>query len=1119
MPEHKQDRTEELVARLRNLDGERRRQLFAKLAQAGVNVARLPIVPALEQGPQPLSYAQQRQHFLWQLEPTGSAYNIPAVLRLHGALDRAALQAGLDDLVRHQGSLRTRFIEHQGQVCQVIDEALRLTLVVDELGANEDTESAIKAYAEHCTGQPFDLMQGPLARINLLRVGSDDHVLVLALHHSIADGWSVNVLVEQWLACYASRLHGQPAPLDDVPIQYADYAAWQRQWLESGEGDRQLAYWKGHLGEAPEVLTLPSDRPRPTQASHQGAVLDLNVAPALLDGLKALAQRQDVSLFMLLLASFQLLLHRYSGQADILVGVPVANRNRMETERLIGFFVNTQVMKARIDGLQPFTALLAQVREAAQQAQAHQDLPFEQLVQALQPQRSMSHSPLFQVMFNHQLEGAGQRLAVPGLKVRQVTRDERSAQFDLSLDTVESPTGLVASLTYATDLFDRCSAERLLGHWHNLLQGIVANPCERVQALPLCDASELQQWVQGINAPVVDYPSDTCVHNLIEAQAQNTPDAVALVFGDRQLSYRELDQQANQLAHRLIEHGVGPDVLVGICMERSVEMVVSLLAVLKAGGAYVPLDPEYPRERLAYMVEDSGIALLLTQSHLRAQLPVPTSMRVLNVDEQDYLACSTEATGVQPQPENLAYVIYTSGSTGKPKGAGNRHKALSNRLCWMQQAYGLDATDAVLQKTPFSFDVSVWEFFWPLMVGARLVVAAPGDHREPARLVRLIEQQGITTLHFVPSMLQVFLQDEGVSRCTSLSRIVCSGEALQVDAQQQVFAKLPNAALYNLYGPTEAAIDVTHWTCRDEGLDSVPIGQPIANLSAYVLADDLSPLPAGLVGELYLGGEGLARGYHRRPGLTAERFVASPFGTGQRLYRTGDLARQRADGVIEYRGRIDHQVKIRGLRIELGEIEARLLEQDEVREAAVLAVGSGADTQLAAYVVAHQPDSLQLGEQLKARLRSLLPDYMVPTYLVLLTSLPLSPNGKLDRKALPTPDSSPRQQAYVAPQTPLQEQLAQVWQTLLKLERVGLHDNFFDLGGHSLLATQMLMQIRQQLGLDVPLKVLFQSDSLEQFAEQVKQLQTDVQPVEDELAKSLEALKRLSAQELESLIS
>ncbi|MFK0311188.1 AMP-binding protein, partial [Pseudomonas sp. NPDC090233] len=451
------------------------------------------------------------------------------------------------------------------------------------------------------------------------------------------------------------------------------------------------------------------------------------------------------------------------------------------------------------------------------------------------------------------------------------------------------------------------------------------------------------------------------------------------------------------------------------------------------------------------------------------------------------------------------------------------HRALTNRLCWMQQAYGLDARDTVLQKTPFSFDVSVWEFFWPLMFGARLVVAAPGDHRDPARLVALINREQVSTLHFVPSMLQVFLQDVGVASCSSLKRIVCSGEALQVDAQQQVLAKLPNAALYNLYGPTEAAIDVTHWTCRDEGRDSVPIGQPIANLATYVLSNDLMPVPAGVVGELYLGGEGLARGYHRRPGLTAERFVASPFVAGERLYRSGDLARQRGDGVIEYMGRIDHQVKIRGLRIELGEIEARLLEQAEVREAAVLAVGTGADVQLVAYVVPGNSETLGEAaafiEQLKAKLRTVLPDYMLPAHLMVLASLPLSPNGKLERKALPVPDRSPAQHAYVAPRTALEQQLAEIWQTLLKLERVGLHDNFFDLGGHSLLATQMIMQVRQQSGVDVPLKILFQAQDLAQFAEQVQQLQIGSQPVEDELAKSLEALKRLSAQELESLIS
>ncbi|KPG68228.1 amino acid adenylation domain-containing protein, partial [Pseudomonas libanensis] len=488
------------------------------------------------------------------------------------------------------------------------------------------------------------------------------------------------------------------------------------------------------------------------------------------------------------------------------------------------------------------------------------------------------------------------------------------------------------------------------------------------------------------------------VQQLIEAQVAATPEAPALVFGEQQLNYDQLNRRANQLAHKLIELGVGPDALVGIAAERSLDMVIGLLAVLKAGGAYVPLDPEYPQDRLAYMIEDSGIGLLLTQQHLLSQLPIPAALPVLALDQLDMSAYAEVNPEIAVDGENLAYVIYTSGSTGQPKGAGNRHSALTNRLCWMQQAYALTDADTVLQKTPFSFDVSVWEFFWPLMTGARLAIAGPGDHRDPATLVSLIQRYQVSTLHFVPSMLQVFLLDENVARCTSLKRIVCSGEALPVDAQQQVFAKLPNAGLFNLYGPTEAAIDVTHWTCREEGKASVPIGQPIANLSTYILDAELQPVPPGVIGELYLGGAGLARGYHRRPALTAERFMTSPFGDGQRLYRTGDLASYRTDGVIEYRGRIDHQVKIRGLRIELGEIETRLMELDCVREAVVIA----ADGQLVAYAVPTETrEADELRSEIKQRLGEHLPDYMVPAQLIFLDQLPLSPNGKLDRKALP----------------------------------------------------------------------------------------------------------------------
>jgi amino acid adenylation domain-containing protein len=610
----------------------------------------------------------------------------------------------------------------------------------------------------------------------------------------------------------------------------------------------------------------------------------------------------------------------------------------------------------------------------------------------------------------------------------------------------------------------------LARHLVQLLDGFCADAAQLLGNLGLLAADERRQLLEGFNATDTEYPLATPVQRLIEAQVARTPDAEALVFGDVRLSYAELDARANQLASRLIAAGVGPDVLVGIAVERSVEMVVGLLAVLKAGGAYVPMDPELPSERLAYLFEDSGIALLLTQSHL--SLPMPSGLTVLALDELDLSAYSSDNPNITVAPENLAYVIYTSGSTGKPKGAGNRHSALTNRLCWMQQAYQLDASDTVLQKTPFSFDVSVWEFFWPLMTGARLAVAGPGDHRDPARLVELIHQYQVTTLHFVPSMLQAFLTDAQVSSCTGLKRIVCSGEALPVDAQQQVFAKLPQAGLYNLYGPTEAAIDVTHWTCREEGTDTVPIGQPIANLSTYVLDAELNPVPVGVIGELYLGGEGLARGYHRRPALTAERFATSPFGNGERLYRTGDLARQRADGVIEYAGRIDYQVKIRGLRIELGEIEARLMEQPEVREAVVLALELAGSLQLVGYVVPSEADAdpLLLRDTLKVRLKAGLPDYMIPTHWVALAQMPLSPNGKLERRALPTPEAGAGRSHYRVPVTDLEVALAAIWQEVLHVERIGLDDDFFELGGHSLQLVMLQSRLRAAFGADVQLK-------------------------------------------------
>ncbi|WP_372241582.1 amino acid adenylation domain-containing protein [Pseudomonas sp. SK] len=1059
-------------------------QLFLeKLASKGVTLAQLPIPVIRHEVERPLlSYAQQRQWFLWQLEPAGSAYNIPTALRFRGQLDVAALQRSFETLIQRHEALRTSIGEAQGQLTQVIHPSQPFQLARQALGAV--AEQVLQAQVAREVQQPFDLVHGPLLRVKLLDLAADEHVLVLTLHHIVADGWSMPLLIDELVRLYEGYSQGREVALAELPIQYADYALWQRAWMDAGERERQLAYWTAQLGDEHPVLELPTDRPRPALQSYRGERVDVDLGEALSLSLRQLAQRQGATPFMLLLASFQALLHRYSGQADVRVGVPIANRNRVETERLIGFFVNTQVMRAEFDTQLTFTELLAQVRQRALGAQAHQDLPFEQLVDALQPERSLSHSPLFQVMYNHQVRGKGERHRLPGLEVEALQWNVQAAQFDLTLDSFEHGQGISATLTYATDLFDASTIQQMARHWLNLLQGIVANPAQRVAELPLLDDGERQQILHGWNATQAAYPNERSIHQLIEAQVCATPDAPALVFGEQTLSYAELNCRANQLAHRLRELGVGPDVLVGIAMQRSLEMVIGLLGIVKAGGAYVPLDPEYPQERLRYMFDDSGIALLLSQSHLRDTLPIPAGLRCLELDSEDLSGYSDANPDTDVAPLNLAYVIYTSGSTGRPKGAGNSHRALVNRLWWMQKAYGLDASDSVLQKTPFSFDVSVWEFFWPLMTGARLVIAQPGAHRDPQLLVEAISHYGISTLHFVPSMLQAFMTHQAVERCVSLRRVVCSGEALPAELARQALQRLPAASLYNLYGPTEAAIDVTHWTCQPDENISVPIGQPINNLKAHILDGSLQPAVRGSAGELYLGGVGLARGYHQRPALTAERFVPDPFSTdGGRLYRTGDLARYRADGVIDYAGRIDHQVKIRGLRIELGEIEAHLLQLPSVQEAVVLAQDGPSGKQLVAYVV--PADSRQeqgaLRDSLRAALKAGLPDYMVPAHLLLLDQLPLTPNGKLDRKALPQADASQLQGEYVAPQSALEQQIAAIWAQLLKLEQVGLTDNFFELGGDSIISLQVVSRARQA-GIHFTPKELLQHQTVQGLA-------------------------------------
>ncbi|MGI1173057.1 non-ribosomal peptide synthase/polyketide synthase [Pseudomonas aeruginosa] len=1071
-----------LARRFIELPVEKRRVFLETLRGEGIDFSLFPIPAGVSSAERDrLSYAQQRMWFLWHLEPQSGAYNLPSAVRLNGPLDRQALECAFASLVQRHETLRTVF--PRGADDSLAQAPLQRPLEVafeDCSGLPEaEQEARLREEAQRESLQPFDLCEGPLLRVRLIRLGEERHVLLLTLHHIVSDGWSMNVLIEEFSRFYSAYATGAEPGLPALPIQYADYALWQRSWLEAGEQERQLEYWRGKLGERHPVLELPTDHPRPAVPSYRGSRYEFSIEPALAEALRGTARRQGLTLFMLLLGGFNILLQRYSGQTDLRVGVPIANRNRAEVEGLIGLFVNTQVLRSVFDGRTSVATLLAGLKDTVLGAQAHQDLPFERLVEAFKVERSLSHSPLFQVMYNHQpLVADIEALdSVAGLSFGQLDWKSRTTQFDLSLDTYEKGGRLYAALTYATDLFEARTVERMARHWQNLLRGMLENPQASVDSLPMLDAEERGQLLEGWNATAAEYPLQRGVHRLFEEQVERTPTAPALAFGEERLDYAELNRRANRLAHALIERGIGADRLVGVAMERSIEMVVALMAILKAGGAYVPVDPEYPEERQAYMLEDSGVELLLSQSHLK--LPLAQGVQRIDLDRgapwfEDYSEANPD---IHLDGENLAYVIYTSGSTGKPKGAGNRHSALSNRLCWMQQAYGLGVGDTVLQKTPFSFDVSVWEFFWPLMSGARLVVAAPGDHRDPAKLVALINREGVDTLHFVPSMLQAFLQDEDVASCTSLKRIVCSGEALPADAQQQVFAKLPQAGLYNLYGPTEAAIDVTHWTCVEEGKDAVPIGRPLANLACYILDGNLEPVPVGVLGELYLAGQGLARGYHQRPGLTAERFVASPFVAGERMYRTGDLARYRADGVIEYAGRIDHQVKLRGLRIELGEIEARLLEHPWVREAAVLAVDG---KQLVGYVVL-ESEGGDWREALAAHLAASLPEYMVPAQWLALERMPLSPNGKLDRKALPAPEVSVAQAGYSAPRNAVERTLAEIWQDLLGVERVGLDDNFFSLGGDSIVSIQVVSRARQA-GLQLSPRDLFQHQNIRSLA-------------------------------------
>jgi amino acid adenylation domain-containing protein len=1043
------------------------------LRQANAGLLPPPLRPGGRGAEAPLSFAQQRMWVLDRIEGGTAAYSLAGALELRGRLDEAALRRSLFAVVARHEVLRTVFREFDGVPTPVVREDLSTNLDVVELGGDEAHQEGLVRRLRAAAMEPFDLGRGPLVRATLFRLGAQRHVLLLCSHHVVSDGWSMGVFVRELTAFYEQLVSGREPELPPLPVQYADFAAWQRAWLQGEALERQLAFWRARLAGAPGVLELPTDQPRPPVPSHRGRRTSFTLPKALHDRLAEVSRREGATLFMTLLTAFQVLLSRYSGQTDVVVGMPVANRSRPEVEGLIGFFANTLLLRTDLSGDPPWREVLGRVRTSTLDALAHQDLPFERLVEELRPERDASRNPLFQVMFALQ-NVPRPRLDLAGLQVAPIDVDRETSQVDLTLYVHETEDGLKGVFEYATDLFEAETITRMGAHLERLLLGLVERPEARLSELPLLSVAE-EQCLSAWNDTLRPFPA-VCVHDLVVERGSKTPERIAAEAGGESLTYGALLERSALLAEHLSGLGVGPDVPVGVYMERSLGMLVALLGVLRAGGAYVPLDPSYPRERLAHMVEDSGLQVVLTESALEGRLP-GDGLTPLCVD-QDWRG--PKAPVKAADPENLAYVIYTSGSTGKPKGVAVTHRSLVNLLVSMAETPGLRETDVLLSVTTLSFDIAGLEIYLPLLTGARLVLAGREEAADGHRLRDLLESSKATVMQATPATWRL-LMEAGWPGTPNL-KVLCGGEAMPRDLADALLTR--SAEVWNVYGPTETTIWSSAWRVKP-GPGPVPIGSPIANTSLHVLDQHLAPLPVGVSGELYIGGDGLARGYWGQPDLTAERFLPDPFSSkpGARMYKTGDLARRLADGSVECLGRIDHQVKLRGFRIELGEIEAALREHPGVEGAVVLAQDvAGGDRRLVAYL-AHASSGQPNVTALRNQLRESLPTYMVPSSFVFLDRLPLTPNGKVDRKALARFESGPGSgvKSHVAPRTPLEAFIAELWRKELGLERVGVRDNFFDLGGHSLLAMRVLAAIEKKTGHRFhPRDIIFQT--LEQLA-------------------------------------
>jgi amino acid adenylation domain-containing protein len=1084
----------DLLNRIEKLSPEKREFIYRKLREKNgsaqgvlINVGRK--VP----GTLPLSFAQQRLWFLDQLAPGNPVYNIPLGLRLRGPLNVEALEKSFSQIIARHETLRTSFQTVGGQPVQIIGRTSPFTLERIDLRSLSpiERERAVEQRASLEVQQPFDLSHGPLLRAALLHLSDEEQVLLLTMHHIISDGWSLGVLYHELTALYDAYANGGSPTLPALSIQYADFAQWQREQLQGERLEALLSYWQQQLAGAPQVSPLPTDYPRPAVQSFRGARQAFVLPASLTKALKLLSRQQEVTLFMTLLTAFQILLHRYSNQDDILVGTPIANRTQTQTEDLIGFFVNTLVLRSQLSGTLSFRELLGQVSRMALEAYSHQDLPFERLVEELHPERDLSYNPLVQVMFVLQ-NSPMQSLHLGELQLSPLQIESDVTHFDLILEFNETLEGgeLRGQLSYSTDLFKSSTITRMIGHLLTLLEGIVAAPEQQLDQLPLLTEAERHQVLFERNDTRTDFPGERCIHQIFEAQVERNPDAVAVIFGEKSLTYEELNRRANQLGHHLRRLGVGPQVLVGLYVERSLEMLIGLLGIFKAGGAYVPLDPSYPAGRLAFMLQDAQIPVLLTQQKLLHRLvDEDVEFICLDSDNNSIAQESEENLTNETTTDDLAYVMYTSGSTGEPKGVAVPHRAI-NRLVCNTNYIDLRATDKVAQVSNASFDAATFEIWGALLHGAQLIGITKEVALSPRDFAAQLRDSEITVL-FLTTALFNQLACEVPWAFASLRYLLFGGEAVEPKWVKEVLQKGAPEHLLHVYGPTENTTFTTWHLVKHvpEGATTIPIGRPIANTQVYILDKQQQPVPIGVPGELYIGGEGLARGYLNRPGLTNEYFVPHPFSDqpGARLYRSGDLGRYLPDGSIEFIGRADHQVKIRGFRIELEEIEAALNQHPAVQESVVIVrEDRPGDKNLVGYVVARAGQS-PMASELRSFVSDKLPNFMIPSTILLLGALPLTPNGKVDRGVLPAPKQARHQEgrSNQRPRTPVEAALETIWESSLGLDSIGIHENFFELGGHSLKAIELLSRIKTTMNVEVPLTVLFESPTIAGLAARI----------------------------------